>query len=109
MDGNISMAEFQKMKLKVARVKTAVNHPNADKLIVLTIDTGGTDRQIVAGIRGHYAAEELVGRLIVVVENMEPAVIRGVKSEGMLLAARDGARVVLVTPEKEVNPGAGIS
>ena len=63
----------------------------------------------MAGIKGHYASEELVGRQIVVVANLETAKLRGVESQGMLLAASDGARIVILTPEKGVNPGAKVT
>jgi len=105
----VTIGEFRKLELKVATVKEANPHPNADKLLVLKIDPGSEERQIVAGIRGHYAPEELVGRQIVVVANLEPAKLRGVESQGMLLAATDEDRIVILTPEKKVAPGAKIS
>lgn len=105
----ISIDEFRKLELKVATIKKADSHPNADKLLVLQIDLGCEERQIVAGIKGHYAPEELVGRQVVVVANLETARLRGVESQGMLLAASDGDRIVILTPEKEVHPGAGVS
>jgi methionyl-tRNA synthetase len=79
----------------VATVTAAEPHPNADRLLVLRVDLGGEQRQIVAGIRAHYPPETLVGRQVVVVANLEPAMLRGVESQGMLLAASSGDRVVL--------------
>jgi len=105
----ISIDEFRKLELKVATIKRADPHPNADKLLVLQIDLGSEERQIVAGIKGHYAPEELVGRQVVVVANLETAKLRGIESQGMLLAASDGDRIVILTPEKQVNPGAKVS
>ena len=105
----ISIEEFRKLELKVATIKRAEPHPNADKLLVLQIDLGSEERQIVAGIRGHYAPEELVGKQVVVVANLETAKLRGVESQGMRLAASDGDRIVILTPEKKVAPGAKIS
>jgi methionyl-tRNA synthetase len=105
----ISIADFQKLDLRVARIVAAEAHPNADRLVVLKIDVGGEERQIVAGIRASYAPEALVGRSIVVVANLEPATLRGVESQGMLLATRDGDRVVLLTPEAPVPPGCKVS
>jgi methionyl-tRNA synthetase len=105
----ITIDEFRKLELKVATIKRAEPHPNADKLLVLQIDLGSEERQIVAGIRGHYQAEELVGRQVVVVANLETAKLRGVESQGMLLAASDSDRIVILTPEKKVNPGAKVS
>jgi len=109
MSTMISIDEFRKLDLKVATVKKVEPHPNADKLLVLHIDLGSEERQIVAGIKGHYAPEELVGKQIVVVGNLETAKLRGVDSQGMLLAASDGDRIVILTPEKKVTPGAKIS
>lgn len=105
----ITIDEFKKLELKVATIQKAEPHPNADKLLVLHIDLGSEERQIVAGIKGHYAPEELVGKQIVVIANLETAKLRGVESQGMLLAASDGDRIVILTPEKKVTPGAKIS
>ncbi len=103
----ISIEDFAKIDLCVAEVKSAELHPNADKLLVLKIDAGDgiEDRQLVAGIRGHYTPEELVGKKVVIVNNLAPAVLRGVESQGMVLAAKDGDNVVLLTSEKDVAPG----
>ena len=105
----ISIDDFRKIELKIATIKSAEAHPNADKLIVLQIDLGGEQRQICAGIRNHYTAEELVGKQIVVVANLETAKLRGLESQGMLLAASDEGRVIIMTPEKTVLPGAKVS
>ncbi|HXG50587.1 MAG TPA: methionine--tRNA ligase subunit beta [candidate division Zixibacteria bacterium] len=105
----ISIEDFRKLELKIATVRSAAAHPNADKLMVLQVDLGSEQRQIVAGIRAHYAPEELVGRQIVVVTNLETAQLRGLESQGMLLAASDAGRVVLLTPDKPVQPGAKVS
>jgi methionyl-tRNA synthetase len=105
----ISIDEFRKVELKVATIKSAEPHPNADKLMLLQIDLGEEQRQICAGIRNYYTPEELVGKQIVVVANLETAKLRGLESQGMLLAASDQGRVVILTPEKAVLPGAKIS
>ncbi len=105
----ITIDEFRRLELRVATIKKAELHPNADKLLVLQIDLGTEERQIVAGIKGQYAPEELSGKQIVVVANLEPARLRGMESQGMLLAASDGDRIVILTPEKNVTPGARIS
>lgn len=104
----ITIDEFTKVELRVATVKAAEPHPNADRLLVLKIDLGGEERQLVAGIRAHYTPEELIGKQIVVVANLQPATLRGVESQGMLLAASDGERVVVLSPEKVVAPGAKV-
>ena len=105
----ITIEEFRKLELKVGTIKSAETHPNADKLLVLKVDLGSEERQIVAGIRAHYQPEELVGRQVVVVANLETAKLRGLESQGMVLAASDGDRIVILTPEKQVSPGAKVS
>ena len=102
----ITIDRFRELELKVATVTAAEPHPNADRLLVLRVDLGGEQRQIVAGIRAHYAPETLVGRQVVVVANLEPAMLRGVESQGMLLAASSDDRVVLVRPDDPVAAGA---
>ena len=102
----ITIDQFQRAgAASVATVKAAEPHPNADRLLVLRVDLGGEERQIVAGIRAHYEPETLVGRQVVVVANLEPAKLRGVESQGMLLAASSGDRVVLVRPDEPVTAG----
>ncbi|HWO41455.1 MAG TPA: methionine--tRNA ligase subunit beta [Candidatus Eisenbacteria bacterium] len=105
----ISIADFRKVELRIGTVKSAEPHPNADKLIVLKVDLGSEERQICAGIREHYTPEELVGRQIVVVANLETARLRGLDSQGMLLAASDGDRVIILTPERPVTAGSKVS
>jgi methionine--tRNA ligase beta chain len=105
----ISIDEFRKVELRVATIRSAEPHPNADKLMVLQIDLGSEQRQICAGIRNHYAPEDLIGRQIVVVANLETAKLRGLESQGMLLAASDERRVILLMPEKTVEAGSKVS
>lgn len=95
----IPYEHFAKLDLRVARVLDARPHPNADKLLLLQIEVEGEPKQIVAGIRQHYAPEQLIGRKIVVVNNLEPAMLRGETSQGMLLAATSGDKVVLLQPD----------
>ena len=105
----VTFDEFMKLDLRVATVLSVENHPKADKLYVLKVDIGeGTPRQIVAGMKKHYSIEEMVGKKIIVVSNLEPAELRGVKSDGMLLAAEAGAIVSLLTIDKDVGPGSRI-
>ena len=107
----ITIDEFARVHLRVAEIKTAERVEKAKKLLRLTIDVGeGTDRQLVAGIAESYAPEDLPGRKIVVVANLQPATIRGVESQGMLLAATDAdGRAVLLTPEDAgIEPGAKV-
>lgn len=114
----ISFDEFARVDLRIARVVKAENHPSADKLFKLQLDDGsGIPRQICAGIRGFYQAEELVGKLIVIVANLAPRVIRGEESRGMLLAASNSPKeagaadrkVVVLTPSSDIGPGAIVS
>ena len=102
------LEEFQKLDLRTAKILEVEEHPNASKLYVLKISFGDEERQIVAGIRPYYSKDDLIGRTIIVVKNLEPAVLRGVKSEGMLLAASDDENVILLTTEKEIKENAKI-
>ena len=104
-----SIADFQQLELKVAEIKEVKEHPNADRLYVMKIDLGEeSPRQLVAGIRKSYQPEELVGKQIVVIANLEPAVIRGEESQGMLLAASGEDGPVVLSPEKSVALGSGV-
>jgi len=102
----ITYDEFSKLDLRVAEIKEAKEVEGADKLLQLTIDVG-EEKQIVAGIKTAYTTEELVGKQIIVVNNLEPAKIRGIESNGMLLAATDG-EPVLLTIDKPVKNGSKI-
>src|SRR5436853_2619954 len=105
----VSYEDFAKLELRVAKVVEARPHPNADKLMLLQIDVGDGQKQIVAGIRQHYTPEQLVGKRIVVVNNLAPAMLRGEASNGMLLAATSGDRVILLTADDpECEAGAKI-
>src|SRR5438445_11838747 len=95
----ITYDDFAKVELRVAKVLEARAHPNADRLMLRQIDVGDAQKQIVAGIRQHYTPEQLVGKRIVVVNNLAPAMLRGETSHGMLLAATSGERVVLLTAD----------
>lgn len=112
----IKYDDFAKIDLRVATVRAAAHHPNADKLLVLQLDDGSEGgRQICAGIRGHYEPEQLVGRQIVIVANLEPRKIRGEVSNGMLCAASDlssgeeRCQVVLLGVDRPVPAGSPIS
>lgn len=106
----ITIDEFKKIDLRVAKVLSARRVENSDKLLLLEIDLGDEKRQIVAGIAEHYKPEDMVGKEIIVVYNLQPAKIRGYESQGMLLAAKDSkGRLAILTPEKEVDPGSKVS
>ncbi len=102
----ITYDDFSKVALRVGLVLSAEKHPNADRLLVLQVDVGETTpRQIVAGIAAHYAPEVLVGKRIVVVTNLAPAKLRGVESQGMLLAAGGADIASLLSPLHDVAAG----
>ncbi len=107
----IQYDDFVKVHLRVAKVIEAYNHPSADKLIVLKVDLGTEQRQMCAGLRGHYDPATLVGRNIIVVTNLAPRMMRGLESNGMLLAASnaDHSRVILLTTDADIEPGAAVS
>ncbi len=105
----ITIDDFKKVELRTAKVLQVDPHPNADRLWVLQLEVGPERRQIVAGIRAHYTAEQLLGKTIVMVANLEPAMLRGVESQGMLLAVRDGEKVVTLTTDLPTNTGLLVS
>ena len=100
-----TIEEFKKLELIVAQIKEVKEHPNADRLYVLQVDTGKDVRQIVAGVRKAYTPEQLLGRRIILIANLEPAVIRGEVSNGMILAASDANGMALLMPDKDMAPG----
>jgi methionyl-tRNA synthetase len=104
----ISIDHFAEVELRIATIVEAELHPNADRLLVLRVDLGDEQRQIVAGIRGHYEPSALVGRQVVVVANLAPATLRGVESQGMLLAASGGDQLVLVRPDRPLPAGSAV-
>lgn len=106
----ISIDDFRKIVLKVGKVIEATDHTNANKLLVLKVDLGGGEvRQVVSGIKSWYAPAQLVGKNVIVVANLQPAQLRGVESQGMVLAATSGSEVILCAPEKEAAPGSKVS
>jgi len=104
----VSWEEFKRLDLRTAQVMEAEKVEGADKLLKLKIDIGGEQRQIVAGIAHRYQPQELIGRQIVVVANLQPAEIRGIQSRGMLLAAVSGKDLVLIQPDGEIPSGAKV-
>ncbi len=104
----ISYQEFSKLELKVATIKEVKDHPNADKLYVLKIECAGEVRQLVAGIKRSYSKEELIDRQVVIVVNLAPAVLRGVESQGMLLAAEDKSGVSILTTDRSMESGSKV-
>ena len=104
----ISIEDFLKIDLRIARVLEVEPHPKADRLLRLQIDLGSERRQLVAGLAEHYTPEDLIGRQIVVVANLKPAKLRGEVSQGMLLAAAEGSKVVVLGPSAPIAPGSQV-
>lgn len=105
----ITIDDFLRVDLRVGTVRKAEPHPNADRLVVLSVDLGEEqERQLVAGIRAHYEPESLVGKQIVVVANLKPAKLRGVESRGMILAASDDSGVHVLAPDAPTAPGSKV-
>ena len=105
----ITIDDFAKVELRVVTVEKAEPHPNADRLLVLTVRMGPETRTVVSGIKAHYAPEDLVGRKLVLVTNLQPAKLRGVESQGMILAAEDpDGTLSLVTLDKDLPDGSEV-
>lgn len=101
----ITIEDFKKMNLKIAKILDVKDHPNADKLYIIKVTLGEEERDLVAGIKRGYKPEELIGKFCVVVENIEPSIIRGVESKGMILASQDGEILSIISPDRAVSPG----
>lgn len=97
--------DFRKLELRIAEIKEVNDHPNADKLLILTVDLGGRQKQVVAGIKAFYPKEELIGKQVVLVDNLDPVVLRGVESQGMILAGSDENTLAVVSPDKKLSLG----
>jgi methionyl-tRNA synthetase len=102
----ITIEEFARIELRIGTIRTAEPHPKADRLLILTVDVGDPEpRQLVAGIREAYDVRTLPGQQVVVVANLKPAMLRGVESRGMLLAASDASGLSVVAPGRRFAPG----
>ncbi|MFX1503160.1 MAG: methionine--tRNA ligase subunit beta, partial [Promethearchaeota archaeon] len=104
----VSYDEFNRLDIRVALVKNVEKVPKANKLYKLSIDIGTEKKTLVAGLAEHYKSDDLIGKKIVVLTNLEPRKLRGILSEGMLLAAVDGDNVSILIPDKDLQPGAKI-
>lgn len=106
----ISLTQFKEIELKVAKILEVDEIAGADRLWRLTVDVGGDQKkQIVAGVKNFYTREALLGKSVVLVNNLTPSVIRGVESKGMLLAAKDPTTgLTLLSLDKELPPGSVI-
>ncbi len=111
----ITFDDFSKLDLRVATIKHAEHHPNADRLLKVQLDDGTAEgRQVCAGVRQWYEPESLIGRQVVIVANLAPRTIRGEVSQGMILAASDmqgddERDVVILTLDRPVKPGSTVS
>src|SRR5436189_1439435 len=101
----ISIDDFSRIDLRIARIVDAELVPDADKLLKLTLDIGIESRTVFAGIRSAYTPKELIGRLTVMVANLAPRKMRFGESQGMVLAAGDGNSIYLLSPESGAMPG----
>ncbi|MEW5795825.1 MAG: methionine--tRNA ligase [Candidatus Zixiibacteriota bacterium] len=108
-DGLVDISVFGRLELRVAEIIQAERVAGADRLLKLQISLGSEKRQIVAGIAEFYSPDQVVGRKIVVVANLKPTTIRGIESRGMLLAAKKGSQLSLVSLDRDLPPGAKVS
>ena len=104
----VSIEDFKKLDLRVGEIISVENAPKADRLYLLNVDIGGKQVQLLAGLKQEYKEDELRGKKIVVVANLDPATIRGMTSEGMLLAAENQGRVSLLTLDKDIPVGSKV-
>ena len=100
-----TIEDFRKLELRIAEIKEVNDHPNADKLLILSVDLGDRLKQVVAGIKNFYSKEELIGRQVVLVDNLDPVILRGVESQGMILAGSDENMLAVVSPDKNLKIG----
>lgn len=101
----INIDDFKKVELRVAKVDLAERVDGSDKLLKLQVDLGDGKRQIIAGVGKSYQPEELVGKEVIIVANLEPRLLMGLESQGMVLAANAESGPVIIMPEKEVVAG----
>jgi methionine--tRNA ligase beta chain len=106
---SITIDDFKKLDLRVAKITEAERIEGTDKLLKLKVTLGLEERQLVAGIAQDYPPEELVGKQLIVIANLEPAVIKGVESQGMLLAAVSEGKIILATMDAEADPGSKLT
>ena len=108
-DGYISIEDFAKIDLRVAKVLEAEKVEGADKLLKLKLEVGEEIRQVVSGIAKHYSTEELVGKFVILVANLKPVKLRGIESQGMILAASNDKELALATLDKIIEDGSKVS
>ena len=101
----ISYEDFKKLEIRIATIDSAEKVENTDKLIKLTVDLGGQKRQLVAGIAENHNCQDLIGKQVPVLTNLEPKEIRGITSHGMILAIESNGNAILMHPEEKVAEG----
>jgi len=101
----MTIDDFRKLELRIAEIKEVNVHPDADKLLILTVDLGDRLKQVVAGIKNFYSKEELIGKQVVLVDNLDPVILRGVESQGMILAGSDENILAVISPDKKLKLG----
>lgn len=105
----ISIEDFKKSELRVGKVISAERIEGSDKLLKLMVDLGSDSRQILGGIASQYEPEQLIGKEVIVVANLEPRMLRGLESQGMILCADDAeGHPVILSPERKVPPGSAV-
>ena len=109
MEGIVDFNHWQKINLVVGKIENVEEIEGADKLWKLSVDIGSEKRTLCAGIKQYYSKEELMNKKIIVFKNLAPRVMRGIESQGMLLAAVSKDNVVLISPEKDVEVGSSVS
>ena len=105
----ITIDDFAKVELKVGKILECEPHPKADRLLVSKIDIGGEVRTIVSGIRKYYSEKDLIGKKVIVVTNLKPVNLRGVESNGMILAASDEENLSVLTVLNDIKEGSKVS
>jgi methionine--tRNA ligase beta chain len=105
----INFEEFEKIDLRAGKILEAERVEGSDKLLKLQVDLGEEKRQILAGIGKTYTPEELINKTVIVIINLEPRMLMGLESQGMVLAVKDNNNLSVLVPEKEIVPGSKIS
>jgi len=106
--GQITIKEFSRLDIRVGQIIEAEKMADTKKLLKLKIDLGNEERTVVAGIAEHYETHEIIGKKVLVLTNLKPVKLRGVTSEGMILAASDGEKMVLTAVDRDIKPGAKV-
>ncbi len=110
-EGIITFGDFEKLDLKVGEIIEVENIEGADKLYKLKVDIGKETKTVCAGIKEHYSKDELMNKKIILLANLAPRKLRGIESQGMIFAAsnKDHSKVILISPEKDIEAGSGVS